>query len=166
MPRGRRCVAHAHEYITAEEYHHVQPQARGGLTRPDNMVWLCASAHSDVHYFLDLIEGRAKRHERHPERVPGPIAVHYGPKVRAVARLGWSKYADAFVAGHLAAYVLLWSSSGEAREDMPKVPPYRLAVNRSEADHWLSVARVNLGRQVTGHPYEEGAIEDWEIRRG
>jgi hypothetical protein len=166
MPRGKRCIAHAHEYITAEEYHHVQPQARGGKTEAANMVWLCASAHSDVHYFLDLIEGRAKRHELHPERVPGAIAVHYGPKVRQVARLGWSRYADAFVAGHLAPHVLLWSSSGEPREDMPKVPPYRLAVSRSEADHWLSVARVNLARGSDVARAESGRMHDWSTGRG
>jgi hypothetical protein len=122
----------------------VQPQARGGKTEKANMVWLCASAHSDVHYFLDLIEARAKRHERHPEQVPGPIAVHYGPKVRQVARLGWAKYADAFIAGHLDAHALLWSSSGEPREDEPTIPPYWLASRRAESEHWLSRARMQL----------------------
>ena len=155
MTRGKRCIAHSHEYITAEEYHHVQPQSRGGLTKPENMVWLCASAHSDVHYFLDLIEARAKKHQPHPEQVPGPIAVHYGPKVRQVARAGWAKYADAFIAGHLAAHSLLWSSSGEPREDQETVPPFWLASRRSETEHWLSVARIHL--------VERQAMDDGEI---
>lgn len=142
MPRGKRCIAHTHDSIVAEEYHHVQPQSRGGLTKPDNMVWLCANAHSDVHYFLDLIEARAKRHELHPEEVPGDIAASFGPKVRRVARDGWAKYADAFIAGHLDAHALLWSSSGEPREDQPNVPPYWLALRRTESEHWLSVART------------------------
>ena len=159
MPRGLRCVAHTHEYITAEEYHHVQPQARGGLTKPENMVWLCASAHSDVHYFLDLIEGRAKRHERHPERVPGNIAVHYGPKIRQIARLGWAKYADAFIAGHLAAHVALWSSSGEPREDWPYVPPYYVAARRTETEHWLSVGRARLSARQSA----VGSIEGFPL---
>jgi HNH endonuclease len=144
MPRGKRCIAHSHEYITAEEYHHVQPQARGGKTEKANMVYLCANAHSDVHYFLDLIEARAKKHLPHPEQVPGSIAVHYGPKVRQVARAGWAKYGDAFIAGHLDAHVLLWSSSGEPREDQPAVPPFWVAKRRTEAEHWLRMARVDL----------------------
>jgi len=144
MPRGKRCIAHTHTSITAEEYHHVQPQARGGLTKPENMVWLCASAHSDVHYFLDEIERRAKHHELHPELVPGVFAATFGPKVRQVARLGWSRYAVAFIAGHLDAHALIWSSSGEPREDQPMVPPYWLATRRTESEHWLSRARVHL----------------------
>ena len=155
MPRGLRCVAHAHEYLAPEQHHHVQPLSRGGLTVPVNMVWLCANAHDDVHYFLDEIERRAKRHERHPEQVPGELAVHFGPKVRQVARAGWAKYADAFIAGHLDAHALLWSSSGEPREEYPTVPPYGLSVQRSEADHWLSMARLQL--------VEEQAVADGEI---
>jgi hypothetical protein len=155
MSRGKRCIAHAHEYVTAEEWHHVRPQARGGLSVPTNMAWLCANAHSDVHYFLDEIERRAKRHERFPERVPGPVAVHYGPIIRQVARLGWAQYADDFEAGRYKAEALLWSSSGEPREDFPTLPPFWLAARRSESEHWLSVARVRL--------VELDAVADGEI---
>lgn len=144
MSRGKKCAAHVHAYDTAEEYHHVRPQARGGLSVPTNMIWLCANAHSDVHYFLDEIERRAKRHERHPERVPGTIAVHYGPLVRAVARRGWLQYADDFEAGRFKAEALLWSSNGEPLEGLTTVPPYWLAARRRETDHWLSEARAHL----------------------
>jgi hypothetical protein len=145
VTRGTRCAAHRHEYPTAEEYHHLQPLSRGGKTEQANMVWLCANAHSDVHYFLDTIERRARKGERHPASVPGVTAVHYGPAIRRLARLGWARYADDFLAGRLDAHVMLWSSSGAPRlEISTDLTPYSLAVRRSEAAHWLSVARIKL----------------------
>lgn len=148
MARGRRCVAHTHEYLVPEEYHHLRPQCRGGLTRPDNMVWLCANAHSDVHYFLDLIEKRAKTGARHPDQVPGKVAVHYGPRVRHFARLGWSLYADDFMAGRLDAHALMWDTSGHPSPYSPvQVPPFGVAAGMSEADYWLRLARGHLARK-------------------
>jgi len=144
MSRGKRCAAHVHECPVSEEYHHVRPQARGGKSVPTNMVWLCANAHSDVHYFLDEIERRAQARERHPERVPGPVAVHFGPIVRQVARTGWAEYAEDFIAGRYAAKYLLWSSSGEPRGEDSIVPPFWLATRRSEADHWLWIAETTM----------------------
>jgi hypothetical protein len=143
MARGKRCIAHTHDYLVPEEYHHLRPQCRGGETKPDNMVWLCANAHSDVHYFLDLIEKQAKAGKRHPERIPGPVADHFGPKVRAAARRGWALYADEFLTGRLDAHALLWDTSGQPSEEAGgNVPPYELATTRLEVEHWLSMARL------------------------
>jgi hypothetical protein len=141
-------VAHTHEYLVPEEYHHLRPQCRGGQTVPANMVWLCANAHSDVHYFLDLIEKRAKGHARHPEAVPGAVAVHYGPKVRHYARLGWSLYADQFLAGEFDAHALMWDTSGRPTDDAAQsgVPPYAVAEAASEASYWLRLGRQRLAR--------------------
>lgn len=152
MPRGKRCIAHAHEYLAPEEYHHVQPLSRGGLTKPDNMVWLCANAHSDVHYFLDLIEKRAKQQQRRPEAVPGAVADHFGPKIRQIARRGWAEYADEFMSGRLDAFAMLWTSAGEpTNAGGLNVPPFWLAARRSEAEHWLSLARMHTAGTSSRH---------------
>lgn len=139
MPRGKRCIAHRHEYVTSEEHHHLQPQSRGGLTRADNMVWLCSNAHGDVHYFLDLIEKC-----RNPGLIPGSIAKHFGPAIRQTAIRGWLKYADAFMAGTYDAHALLWSSSGQPREDLVYRIPYATAVESGNAQAMLNHARLIL----------------------
>lgn len=149
MARGTQCVCHRHEYVTSEENHHMQPQSRGGRTRADNMVYLCSNAHGDVHYFLDLIEDH-----RGPEHVPFALAKHFSPAVRRVARRGWAKYAEDFLAGKYDAHRLLWLSSGEPREGTTHGLPYAVAAQRSVADHLLGQARLHL----MGHPGLAGPL--------
>jgi hypothetical protein len=155
MPRGKRCIVHVHEYVTSEEHHHLQPQSRGGKTKADNMVWLCANAHGDVHFFLDLIEDAATRlmvqfrsRTRDPEAavkaVPGSIAKHYSPAVRRTAVRGWMRYGADFLAGTYDAHALLWSSSGQPRENLVYRMPYAIAAEWNEAEHMLGRARMHL----------------------
>jgi hypothetical protein len=156
MARGRHCTVHRHQYVTSEERHHLQPQSRGGPTNAGNLVWLCANAHGDVHYFLDLIEDAATALMRTStstdgvtpadavRHVPSRLAKHYSPAVRHTAAAGWHRYSLDFLAGKYAAHHLLWSSSGEPRYADPSVPPYAVAARLSAADHWLGVARSAL----------------------
>jgi len=145
MPRLTKCIVHRHEYVTAHEYHHLRPQSRGGTSRAENMVWLCANAHGDVHFFLDLIE----KH-RGPEHVPFEQAKHYGPAVRQVARNGWQEYAEAFLRGEYRKHAYLWSTSGQPREDVDialgptrllagDLPPFSVALRRLELPYWLNL---------------------------
>lgn len=155
MPRGKRCIAHRHEYVTSEEHHHLQPQSRGGLTRADNMVWLCSNAHGDVHYFLDLIEDAAtqlmvvfRNRTDDPgmavRAVPGSAAKHFGPAVRQTAARGWMRYGADFLAGKYDAHAMLWSSSGQPREDLVYRIPYATAVESGNAQAMLNHARLIL----------------------
>lgn len=161
MARGTRCVAHHHDYPTAEEHHHTVPLSRGGA-RAD--VWLCANAHGDVHYFLDLIERAARRAvtdrptitaDRIPALIPGRVAVHYGPKIRRIARIGWAAYGDDFLAGVWNRHAALWLTSGQPVDDDPvarSVPPFDVAVTRVEVPYWLSVASIALTQRGATNP--------------
>lgn len=138
MARGTDCKAHRHDAPTAQERHHIQPLSRGGGNEPANLVILCANAHGDVHYFLDLVEKHGA-----PERVPWSLAKHYGPAIRAYAVHGWLKYADDFHAGRLDMHRFLWLSSGDpvpGRADT--VPPFHLAASLGTVDTWLAVAQI------------------------
>lgn len=138
MPRGRRCEAHAHEYLVPEEYHHLQPQSRGGPSVPDNMVWLCANAHGDVHFYLSQVEKYAKAG---PGPVPWSIAQHYGPAVRALAMAGWARYADDFRAGRYDRHAFLWETSGASLRGGLS---YADAARRGEVAEWLGLAGLAL----------------------
>jgi hypothetical protein len=138
MARGIACKAHRHDAPTAQEKHHIQPLSRGGKNVADNYVTLCANAHSDVHYFLDLIEDY-----RGPGMVPWDLAKHYGPAIRQFAVDGWSRYADEFLSGRLAMQAYLWTSAGIPRpERADTVPPFALAASVGTVDMWLAVAEV------------------------
>lgn len=148
MTRGIRCIAHKHSSPAPEEHHHLQPLSRGGKTIPANMVWLCANAHSDAHYFLDLIEDTAKMYGGVWDEIPGLIpwstARTFSPKVRDAAVTGWSRYGAAFLAGDYAAHSLIWSSSGQPREGLVYRTPFSVAQEWNDVDPMLDRARLHL----------------------
>jgi hypothetical protein len=37
------------------EHHHILPLAMGGETTPENMAWICPTAHTNVHEILRLM---------------------------------------------------------------------------------------------------------------
>lgn len=163
MTRGKRCEAHVHGYLAPEEHHHLRPQSRGGTTEAANMVWLCANAHSDVHYFLDLIEGEAVKLMRQLEMrpialgaavsaVPWRVAERYAPKVRQIARRGWDLYAEEFLDGVWEKHHLLWLSSGDPRDpDHPGPGRFCDAVRHAEVPRWLATAGVVLAARNLGN---------------
>jgi hypothetical protein len=157
MARGTTCFAHTHEYLVPIERHHVRPLSRGGTNLPGNLRDGCANAHSDVHYFLDLIERIARRAatdrpditaERAAALVPGATAVHFGPKVRQVAKAGWLTYGDEFLQGVWDRHAALWWSSGQPVDGpdaiATSVPPFSVALARVEVPYWLSISGVYL----------------------
>lgn len=148
MTRGIRCIAHKHSSPAPEEHHHLQPLSRGGKTIPANMVWLCANAHSDAHYFLDLIEDTAKMYGGVWDEIPGLIpwstARTFSPKVRDAAVTGWSRYGAAFLAGDYAAHSLIWASSGQPREGLVYRTPFSVAQEWNDVDPMLDRARLHL----------------------
>lgn len=124
MARGIRCQAHRHTSIVAEENHHLQPQSRGGHTVVANMRYLCANAHGDVHYLLDLIEDRATPMIGCPvevlwpyETIPWEQRRMFGPGIRDAALTGWMQYGGAFLAGEYRRHAALWTTSGQPRPD-------------------------------------------------
>ena len=149
MARGKRCEAHTHESITAEENHHLQPLSRGGLTVATNLRYLCANAHSDTHYLLDLIEDQARLFIGTGVDVNDPIDAipwltmrTYGPGVRNAAITGWLRYGQAFLRGDYRKHAALWSTSGEPRTDgiaarLPGSPPrYVDALRLDVVESW------------------------------
>jgi hypothetical protein len=78
-----RCVI-GHRPAPAELHvHHIRPLARGGTRSPDNEVWLCPTAHANVHELLREYE----RHRGQPPRLRG-----YSRYTRALAAEGWRRY--------------------------------------------------------------------------
>lgn len=153
MPRSTKCIVHTHDYVTSHEYHHLRPVSRGGWTDPTNMVWLCANAHGDVHFFLDLIEDAADVLRKNmlevppadwaPANVPFDKAKHFSPSIRRTAVRGWSAYGDEYMAGTYDRHRALWSTSGHPREGMPAgMPTYMQATSRAEVSLLLRIAEV------------------------
>jgi hypothetical protein len=161
MARGIRCVAHKHGGVVAEENHHLQPMSRGGLTVMANMRYLCANAHSDTHYLLDLIEkgavpliGTSAKPDDAINTIPWSIARTYGPGIRDAAFTGWARYADAFLRGDYRRHFALWLTSGHARtlaagapRWLPGPPPsYAEAERMDVVDNWLGAVDRGLAK--------------------
>lgn len=163
MARGVHCQAHKHFSVVAEENHHLQPQSRGGRTVAANMRYLCANAHSDVHYLLDLIERHAT-----PlvgtvapildvvDRVPWVELRTYGPGVRRAALEGWAKYGREFLAGEYRRHAALWMTSGQARTIaagaphwMPGPPSFAEAERIGVVESWISAVDRGLAKGLT-----------------
>ncbi len=155
MARGTRCRAHKHDAVVAEENHHLRPQSRGGATEPENLRYLCANAHSDTHYLLDLIEKYAKPLiglDADPDdpvhRIPWSVMRTYGPGVRDAALDGWSEYAEEFLRGDFARHAALWSTSGRPHDENPipgiprALPSFAAARALGVLDAWLDAAQL------------------------
>lgn len=54
QPPGTECPCVATHVPAAVllEYHHIWPQEFGGPTVPENLIWICATAHNTVHTYL------------------------------------------------------------------------------------------------------------------
>lgn len=150
MARGVRCQAHKHNSVVAEENHHLQPMSRGGRTVVANMRYLCANAHSDTHYLLDLIEDYAipligtGAAPRDPLSViPWEVLRTYGLGIRHAAVTGWLRYAEAFLAGDYRRHAALWTTGGQPRPDAKR----RLGF-------WPS---MGVGTSVLRVPYSQAA---------
>lgn len=84
MKRGTNCFGHAHRDKAPIETHHIMPQEFGGKTVRANLADGCANAHSDTHYFLNLLL-------HHGGHVPWDVERDFGPKVRAMAQRGYNE---------------------------------------------------------------------------
>jgi hypothetical protein len=110
--RSTDCVAHRHRSLVPVEAHHVRPISRGGH-RKGRTVVICANAHGDVHYLLDLVEEHGGLNA-----VPAGLRRTFGPGVRRIALDGWAQYRDEFLSGDLDHLVRTMTSSGAPREPM------------------------------------------------
>lgn len=84
MKRGHDCAVHHHREMVPQEDHHVWPKEFGGPTVPDNLKRICANAHSDVHYFLNLLLA-------HQGDVHWSDAQWFGTRVRSLAVNGYTR---------------------------------------------------------------------------
>jgi hypothetical protein len=161
MARGTRCVAHKHTSIVAEENHHLRPMSRGGRTEPSNLRYLCANAHSDTHYLLDLIEkqatpliGTGVTPGEAYRLIPWSVLRTYGPGVRDAAVIGWYRYGRAFLAGEYRRHAALWLTGGQPRSlsdgapdwtpGLP--PPFAEAERINVVDSWLATIDRGLAK--------------------
>ena len=58
---GNHCTVHrSHRPVPVRTVkHHIMPQEFGGLTEPDNLVWVCDTGHYSIHAALDaLLDGK------------------------------------------------------------------------------------------------------------
>lgn len=65
--------------------HHILPLGMGGADRADNVVWLCPTAHANVHELLRAII----KYEGFP---PWNIQKHFSQYIRSLARDGYDSW--------------------------------------------------------------------------
>ena len=80
---GTTCWAHRHRELVPIERHHVWPLGENGPNSKDNIVDLCANAHSATH---DLL---GKMLKAHTADLPWTVRRRYGRKVRRLAEAGY-----------------------------------------------------------------------------
>lgn len=49
------CVSDHRPSVLEFELHHIRPKALGGTDDPANLVWLCSTAHGNVHELMRLM---------------------------------------------------------------------------------------------------------------
>lgn len=82
MARLTTCAAHKHDSLVPVERHHVWPLGYHGPDTKDNIVVVCANAHSDIHYLLERLL-------RTGGVVPWTEKRTYGLGVRVLAMRGY-----------------------------------------------------------------------------
>lgn len=65
-------------------HHHILPQSWGGLTVPENLIWLCPNSHTSTHQLLNLYV------HAHGEP-PWDVVRHYPALVRRLAAQAWEQ---------------------------------------------------------------------------
>jgi hypothetical protein len=83
-----KCEVHARHSPASHvnEHHHVWPQGVGGPSVKENMVWVCATGHNNIHKLLALL---VKKGSLAPADVRG-----YHPQEIRLARLGYQRLTD------------------------------------------------------------------------
>jgi hypothetical protein len=82
------CQVHKHRDEVPLDRHHIWPQADGGPTLPDNLVWVCPNGHREIHEYLRLLK-------KLDGKVPWLKRRKYGKKVRDLAETGYVRFIDA-----------------------------------------------------------------------
>ncbi len=80
-PPGMRCACVARHHPEPGphlNHHHIQPLSWGGQSVPENMVWLCPTAHELVHSLLN-------EYVRLGEKPPWEIRHRYSHYIRELA---------------------------------------------------------------------------------
>lgn len=70
------------------DYHHILPESWGGTRDPSNMVWVCPTAHRNIHSLLDL-------YVRYKGTPPEHELARFSDFTREKAAEGVSKYREA-----------------------------------------------------------------------
>ncbi len=81
-----RCDVHGRHQPRShvQEHHHIWPQALGGPSTPDNLVWVCATGHNNIHRLMTRMRQDATHGlELGPEELRA-----YHPEEIRLARLG------------------------------------------------------------------------------
>ena len=92
LPAGQvacRCSTKHVPKPTVLDAHHIWPHAAGGPTVPANLVWLCPTAHRNVHELLDAWHRTGKT----------TSTGSHNPFIRKIAQAGWQAIQDHNVPG-------------------------------------------------------------------
>lgn len=81
---GVKCVVHTHDEWVPIELHHIWPLGMGGPDKATNKISVCANGHYSIHAAMDLMI-------KNGHNPPWTVMQHFGPKVRAWAREGWTR---------------------------------------------------------------------------
>lgn len=93
MARGTNCGAHVHDSLVPIEMHHIWPLGYHGPDIKANRIPLCANAHGDVHYLLEMM----LKADARGERLSWVVRRTFGAEVRNIAWQGFVRvvaYAD------------------------------------------------------------------------
>lgn len=77
------CVADHNPEPQELHRHHIWPLAQGGPDTEENIAWLCPTSHVNVHELL-------RAWEEYNGEPPWDIKVHFNPKIRNLALLGYT----------------------------------------------------------------------------
>jgi hypothetical protein len=81
---GEQCGVHDHTSWVPVNTHHIWPKGLGGPNTDDNKIILCTNGHYEVHAYIELLM-------KYNGKIPNPIRIHFGLKVRNLALLGWAR---------------------------------------------------------------------------
>jgi len=97
QPEGTtcQCVSEHRPPSIQFEHHHIWPKEDGGPTVPENLVYICATCHNNVHCYLRAFT-TAGRVLTPDELRPALDQWHYTPHVQGyaygLAVLGWTRW--------------------------------------------------------------------------
>ena len=81
---SEECAVHTHHEWEPTNIHHVWPKGMGGPDTKANKVVVCMNGHGAIHAYIQLLI-------KYDGKIPNDTRMHFGLKVRNLARSGWEQ---------------------------------------------------------------------------